>query len=405
MKNGHRFVDVDMHVLEPPNLFDDFIAPEFKDRISTPAISSNSQGTGTPGVSRWLIDGRPTSLDGFRSQYNRTRGPLISARRNKAVEFAQERGFDAEAAVIAMETEGIDIAVLYPTAGLFFMAPEKREPRFSLAICRAYNDWLYDYCQHSPDQLKMVAMLPVDDVNLACAELIRCVENYKAVGGLLRPNYMLGHYWHSNYWDPLYGILQELDVPLCFHEGTGSFHSSNEERYGENRFLRHVAGHPVEMQMAAVALVLGGIFEFFPNLRVVFVEAQSWWAPGLVGRMELDLEHHKESDAPFLKLSPLEYWLRNCFTTIEGGEKDLGATIEMLNGADNICVGSDFPHFDSHFPEVANRVLENPSITPEIGAKILGNGARLYGFTEQDFEKADAAAEARKDNSSTALRA
>ncbi len=69
----------------------------------------------------------------------------------------------------------------------------------------------------------------------------------------------------------------------------------------------------------------------------------------------------------------------------------------MLGGADNICVSSDFPHFDSSFPDVSKRVLTNPSITPEIGGKILGGGARLYGFAEDDFAKAAAAAK-RRDN-------
>jgi len=68
-----------------------------------------------------------------------------------------------------------------------------------------------------------------------------------------------------------------------------------------------------------------------------------------------------------------------------------------LGGADNICVSTDFPHFDSSFPDVSSRVLKNPSITPEIGGKILGGGARLYGFDEDDFAKAAAAAK-RQDN-------
>ena len=96
--------------------------------------------------------------------------------------FAVERGYDAEAQIIGMEMEGIDIAVLFPTAGLSFLARDDMDPQFSNAICRAYNDWLHDFVQHSPDQLKMVAMLPVYDVNLACRELHRCVKEYGAVG-------------------------------------------------------------------------------------------------------------------------------------------------------------------------------------------------------------------------------
>ena len=60
-------------------------------------------------------------------------------------------------------------------------------------------------------------------------------------------------------------------------------------------------------------------------------------------------------------------------------------------------MSSDFPHFDSSFPEVSTRVLTNPSITPEIAGKILSGGARLYGFAEDDFAKAAVAAK-RHDN-------
>ena len=65
----------------------------------------------------WFFDGTPTSNDGNISQYNRIRGPLVSERANTNVMFAVERGYDAEAQVMGMEMEGIDIAVLFPTVG------------------------------------------------------------------------------------------------------------------------------------------------------------------------------------------------------------------------------------------------------------------------------------------------
>ena len=395
MKNGYRFVDCDMHIMEPIDLFDKHLDPAFKDRVTSSKRRVDGGSTGMRGRPLWFFDGTPTSNDGNISQYNRTRGPLVGARGNKNVMFAVERGYDAESQVMGMEMEGIDIAVLFPTTGLSFLARDNMDPQFSNAICRAYNDWIHEFVQHSPDQLKMAAMLPIHDVNLACQELDRCVSEYGAVGAFVRPNYVNGRYWHSNYWDPLYGMLQEMQVPLCFHEGTGSYYSTIEPRFGENRFMRHVASHSTEMQLALIAMMLGGIFEFYPRLKVAFLEAQSWWVPGLLGRIEWDLRQHRDADAPYLKLSPLEYWKRNCFSAIESGETEVGPVVELLGGADNICVSSDFPHFDSSFPDVSTRVLTNPSITPDIGGKILGGGARLYGFGEDDFAKAEAAAKRR----------
>ena len=97
-------------------------------------------------------------------------------------------------------------------------------------------------------------------------------------------------------------------------------------------------------------------------------------------------------DAPYLKPTPNEYWQRNCFSAIESGEREVGSVVELLGGADNICVSSDFPHFDSSFPEVSSRVLNNSSIDRDTAGKILSGGARLYGFDDGDFDKATAAA-------------
>src|SRR5579875_3221304 len=124
MKDGYRFVDCDMHIMEPPDLFDKYLDPAFKPRV-TSAIRRS------------------------------VRGPLVSKRANQNVMFAVERGYDAEAQLIGMQMEGIDIAVLFPTAGLSFLARDHMDPQFSAAICRAYNDWLHEFCQYSPDQLKM----------------------------------------------------------------------------------------------------------------------------------------------------------------------------------------------------------------------------------------------------------
>ena len=55
-----------------------------------------------------------------------------------------------------------------------------------------------------------------------------------------------------------------------------------------------------------------------------------------------------------------------------------------------MCISTDYPHFDSNFPHVSENLLKN--VPREIAADILKGGAALYGFTEADFKKADAAA-------------
>jgi uncharacterized protein len=399
MKQSYRFVDSDMHIVEAPEIWEKYLDPAYRPRVTT-GVRKDRRGR-----SRVLIDGKPQgeAISDVQQmeQYNWVRAPIMTARSNSNVDFAIKRNFDPESQLMAMEMEGIDIAVLFPTAGYLAASHSGLDPQFVNALRRAYNDWLHDFCQYSPDQLKMAAVLPMQDVNLACRELERCVRDFGAVGAVIRPHYFDGRYWHSQYWEPLYGLAEEMGVALCFH-GSSTSPAGIMARFGENRFMRQVASHPTEMQLAVIALLLGGIFEAHPKLRVGFLEAQGWWLPGILERAEGLLTDYKNADAAFMKLNPLEYFQRNCFCAVEGEEASLGLLVDVV-GAENLCMSTDFPHHDSGFPNVSTKLLGNATISRHAAAKILSGGARLYGFTDEDFAKADAAAAAHKGRAAVVL--
>jgi uncharacterized protein len=398
MKDGLRFVDSDMHVMEPPDLFERYLDPKFRDRVTVRVGADGRPNRGTSGMV--LIDGKPTS-DMEVQQYRKPRQsgktkktqPIAGSRLQETdrLDFALERDYNPEAQVMGMAMEGVDIAVLYPTMGLGLLGRHDIDPQLSLAICQAYNNWIHEFCRYSPERLKFVAMLPMHDVHLACRELVRCVRELGAVGSFIRPNKMKNHYWHSNYWDPLYSIHEELNVTWGFHEGVSAFYSHMIELYGENRFYRHVAAHWIEMQQALIAMMIGGVFEFHPKLRVAFLECQNSWVPGLLSRIEWDYPQYRESHAPYLALTPKEYFRRNCWVGVEGSEPEIESTAALM-GADRMVVSTDYPHFDSNFPNVSNNLLKGCS--RDTAAKIMMGGAHLYGFTEADFQKADKAASA-----------
>jgi predicted TIM-barrel fold metal-dependent hydrolase len=398
MKDNLRFVDSDMHVMEPPDLFERYLDPKYRDRVILPVGADGHAKRGSI-----VIDGLPTSGDMIMQQYRKratkpksngfTSQPLSGSRLQSTshLDFAIKRNYDPVAQCMGMDIEGIDIAVLYPTQGLSLIARDNLDPQLSLALCQAYNNWIHEFSNHSPDRLKWVAMLPVHDVSLACRELVRCVKELGAVGSFIRPNMVNGRYWHSNSWDPLYSLHEELDVAWGFHEGTGAWNSHMNALYGENRFYRHVASHWIEMQQALIAMLIGGVFEFHPKLRVGFLEAQNSWVPGLLSRIEWDYPQYRDSHAPYLTLTPKEYFRRNCWAAVEGSEPEIEATAGLI-GADRMVVSSDYPHFDSNFPNVSNNVLK--SCSRETAKQILFGGAGLYGFTEADFQRADKAAAA-----------
>ncbi len=399
MKDGLRFVDCDMHIQEPVDLFDRYLDPKYRDRVSLPVGAD-----GKPKRGIVIIDGQSTTYDHALQQHRKrvlppakveTSQTLSGSRMAESgrLNFAVERDYDAVAQVMGMEMEGIDIAVLFPTMGLSLVARNNMDPRLSLALCQAYNNWIHEFCQYSPDQLKFAAMLPMQDVNLACAELVRCVNELGATGSFLRPNPINGKFWHSNYWNPLFALHEELDVSMGFHEGTGAECSYMNELYGENRFYRHVASHWIAMQETLIAMLIAGVFEFYPKLRVGYLEAQNSWVPGILTRIEWDYPQYRQSHAPYLSLTPKEYFQRNCWAAVEGSEPEIEATAGLI-GADRMCISTDYPHFDSNFPNVANNLLAN--VSRDTAAKIFMGGAALHNFGDEHFAKAAKAAEERR---------
>ena len=121
MKDNLRFVDSDMHIMEPPDLFERYLDPKFRDRVVLPIGADGRPKRGTI-----VIDGLPSTMDAEMQQYRkRGRGgaatahstqPLSGSRLQgtNRLDFAIERNYDPEAQVMGMEKEGVDIAVLYP---------------------------------------------------------------------------------------------------------------------------------------------------------------------------------------------------------------------------------------------------------------------------------------------------
>jgi predicted TIM-barrel fold metal-dependent hydrolase len=216
------------------------------------------------------------------------------------------RGFDARAQLAAMDREGIDVTVLYPSRGLFVHSISDLDPAFSEAIARAYNDWLADFCRDGdPRRMYGAAMLPIHDVAASIREARRAVRDlgFKAV--FLRPNPpRRGVYWHHPRFDPLWAEVQDLDVPVGFHEGVASrMPTAGDDRFAGDLFcLQHACSHSMEQMLALEAMTLGGVLERFPRLRVAFLEGNGSWLPFWLWRLDEHWENPGRYENPALKL-------------------------------------------------------------------------------------------------------
>ena len=194
-----------------------------------------------------LIEGK--ILQGYKPSY---RGGIFDATRiDEEIADYRARGFDAKTQLQAMDREGLDVAALYPSIGLGIMMRDDMDPKLAAAIARAYNNWLYDFCQTDPKRLKGVAMLPLHDPNEAVKEAQRAVAKLGFIGAFARPEPLRNLPWHSRYFDSLWSALEELGVPLGFHSATAAGEVAQiGDRFGDNLLLRHVVSHPMENMMA-----------------------------------------------------------------------------------------------------------------------------------------------------------
>ena len=207
MKSGFKILDSDMHLREPADLWDKYMEPEFRDQAPK-VLSSTARSSAMV-----LLDGK--ILRGYQPTY---RGGIFDATRiDGEIAEARARKFDSVSQLQAMDREGLDVAALYPSIGLGIMMREDMDSKLAAAIARAYNNWLYDFCQADPKRLKGVAMLPLHDPAEAVKEAQRAVVKLGFVGVFARPEPLHGLPWHSRYFDTLWSVLEELGVPLGFH--------------------------------------------------------------------------------------------------------------------------------------------------------------------------------------------
>lgn len=368
MKKGFRIIDSDMHVIEPPEMWEKYIDGEFKHRA--PQMVGNYL-IGMYG----LMEGRilPT-IDTHRQRW---RG--MFRRVAPHYQAAAARGFDPASQLEAMDREGLDRAVLFPSFGLYVMCFDGLPGRFAAAVARAYNDWLYDFCQRDPDRLRGAAMIPPQDITEALQETRRAVRELGFCAVFLHPSPVDGRQWHDRYYDPLWSELETLGIPVCFHEGTGTPIRQPGDQFGDNRLMRHVASHPIAMMLTSLSLIAGGVLEAFPRLRVGLLECNVGWVPFWLDRMDHDFERLAEWDAPALTMKPSQYFLRHCYV---GAEAEAGVPHVVAQiGGENIVWSTDYPHWDSDYPEASEEFLAL-SVDEDTKRRILwDNCARLYGLS------------------------
>jgi predicted TIM-barrel fold metal-dependent hydrolase len=278
---------------------------------------------------------------------------------------------DAATWLRAMDDARVETAVLFPTGGL--SVRKILEAECADAVCRAYNDFFFDKFHRASPRLTGAALIPLQDVRLAAAELRRAVTELGAVTALLPalgPRRPLGH---AEFY-PLYEEAQRLDCLLSIHGVPYSGHYFV-DLY--DHFIDvHTVGFPVSIIMQLTNMIYRGVLEKFPKLRLAFLEGGCTWLPFFVERMDEEYEKRGASEAPILKQRPSDYVRSGrVFFSCEADESLLPEAVKLL-GEDVIMYASDWPHWDSEFPSSIDRLKERKDLSEGAKQKILAENAK-----------------------------
>lgn len=269
-----------------------------------------------------------------------------------------------------LEKTGLECSVLFPTEGLAY--GQIALASWAVAYARGYNDWLHEkYLRFSP-RLKGMALIPLQDVPSAVAELRRAVTELGMVGAMLPSNGLRLHLGAKEYW-PVYEEAEKLGCALAVHGGC--YGNLGFDSFGVFPATRAL-GMPFPLAIAATGMIVEGLLDRFPGLRIGFLEGGTAWIPIVIDRLKRELEYGG------LKLArePEEYFTDGrLFVGCEGNEKALAYAIQRV-GAAPFMFASDFPHEISlgNCMEEIHEILERADLKEEHKTAILGDNARRF---------------------------
>ncbi|MGH7825706.1 MAG: amidohydrolase family protein [Candidatus Binatia bacterium] len=357
-ENSFRIIDIDGHVREADDLWERYLEAPFRSRA--PKIEKVANG-------QLLF-----RLEDDRHHRRPNESPFPVKTDDSPVNENRHLATDPRERLKDMDRDGIERGLLFPSAGLYL--PSVQEEAYAAALCRGYNNWLYDYCKTDPKRLMGVGVIPVQDVRTAIEETRRVVLQLGFRGIFVRPNPVKGRTIDDTYYDPLYRTIAELGTPLLIHEGSGAYlPTAGADRFPGQWFFTHTVSHPFEQMLASLSLICNGTLERHPELQVVFLESGAGWLPYWLWRMD---EHHGilPFQVPWLKRKPSEYFRRQCYISFEPDETRLGEVIEAV-GADRVLFASDYPHWDAKLSGSPQEVMDRSDLSLDTKRKIMGANA------------------------------
>ncbi len=386
-ENKFFMCSADGHVQEPNTFLSDRVDKKYQDRL--PGVIQVPPKEGDAKSKPELYQ----KTEGFRPAKILWANPLEGTDKVR-----NDGGRNPESRIAELALDGCDAEIMFPNKGLTMWATPDHE--FSHAMCRAYNDWVWEEYGAYNDRLAPMAAIAPGALDLALQEIQRVAGlGFKGLSLPCKPVFGPPNVDDPNYnlneFEPLWDCIEDVDLPITFHVSTGRDPRTSRSNGGA---VINYAIHSLLPTAEPIAnICASGVAERHPKLRFGAIEAGIGWVPFLLEAMDEAYKKHHMWVRPKLELLPSEYFKRQGFASFQEDHAGLLVARE-LGLVDNFLWANDFPHHEGSWPYSAQAIERTMGhLDDGERAKILGlNTARIFKFDipRRYLDHADAASTA-----------
>jgi uncharacterized protein len=369
---AERLISADSHVSITHDQVKRYLDPAHHDAYDAAAtVYETRMSKGTGAANR-----AGAKMTRSREEIAKERAEQIAA--TNAV-FGREGYRIPEARLADMDTDGVDVEVLYSEVSAFRYLSDV-EGAVGPAV-QAFNNALADFAKVDPKRLVVSYQIPIHDIDLAVAEVDRIVQFggkslqlpvFPAELGL--PDYIDERY------DPLFTTISESGLPICCHIGLKTSLDELSERDPTPNKGIMVPMTPLMTAEAFGMWIMGGVLERFPDLKLVFVEPGLTWVAWWLDVVD-DMVERQGYTFPAITDLPSTYFHRNISLTFIEEDMALHRLRDVL-GPENLMWSSDFPHPVTSWPhsrEIVDRQFRDiPADEREL--MVCGNAERIWNL-------------------------